>query len=326
MIMKIMPGRTRPRTATTSLDEARTRYLEYRATLGSTTQGLYATSRYTEDFVGWCHDRRVTVVQALTPELVADYPRWLYHYRQKNGRPLSVNSRLAKLVPLRGWLKWLARAHKSSAELLDALELPKSVCSLPRHLPTLQDVEAILASPSVDKPEGLRDRAMMELLFATGIRRMEIKGLQVDDVDLARRQVLIRSGKGQKDRMLPMGERAAFWVERYLRHARPTLSRNSAVLALFLGSHGRPLSLNWTSTIVAMHIRAALNGRPGSCHLLRHAVATMMLESGADIRYIQQLLGHAQLVTTQIYTQVAIGQLQRVHSQCHPWARSGTAD
>jgi integrase/recombinase XerD len=120
---------------------------------------------------------------------------------------------------------------------------------------------------------------------------------------------------------VPLGERAAHWLRRYLEEARPALARRPEEPAVFVGSGGRPLSLNWLSTLVGRHVRAALAGRPGSCHVLRHAMATMMLEGGADIRYIQLMLGHAQLVTTQIYTHVAIGRLQAVHATCHPYAR-----
>ncbi len=304
-----------------SLVEARLRYLEHRSMLGSTAQSLYAMERYTADFIAWCAPRQISHVNQLTREVLEDYPRWLYRYRQKNGRPLGVRSRLAKLVPLRGWFKWLARDGMMGFDLVARLELPASVRSLPRNLPSLQKVQAVLDHPDVNTAVGLRDRAMLELLFATGIRRMEIAQIQMGELDLHRHQLSVACGKGRKDRLVPIGERAAHWVRRYIGQARPLMKPGPRELTVFLGSGGKPLSLAWLSTVVSRHVHAALAGRAGSCHLLRHAMATMMLDGGADIRYIQLMLGHAQLVTTQIYTHVAIGRLQDVHARCHPSAR-----
>lgn len=304
-----------------SLEAARLLYIEHRSMLGSTAPGLYAIDRYTADFTAWCALREVTLVSEVTREVLAEYPRWLHRYRQKNGRPLEVTSRLAKLVPLRGWFKWLFRSGLMQFDPGEGLELPASVRSLPRNLPSLQDVQAVLAHPDVGTATGLRDRAMLELLFATGIRRMEVTQVQLGELDLHRQLLLVRCGKGRKDRMVPMGERATHWLHLYVEQARPALKPGPGEMAVFLGAGGRSLSLNWLSTLVSSHVRAALPGHAGSCHLLRHAMATMMLEGGADIRYIQLMLGHAQLVTTQIYTHVAIGRLQDVHARCHPSAR-----
>lgn len=304
-----------------SLAEARLRYLEHRSMLGSTAQSLYAMQRYTGDFIAWCTPRQITQVHELTREVLEEYPRWLHRYRQKNGRPLGVRSRLAKLVPLRGWFKWLARDGQMRFDLIERLGLPAYVRSLPRNLPSLQEVQAVLDHPNVNTAIGLRDRAMLELLFATGIRRMEVAQIQLGELDLHRHQLLVQCGKGRKDRLVPMGERATHWVRQYVEQARPLMKPKAGERTVFLGSSGKPLSLAWLSTIVSRHVRAALAGRAGSCHLLRHAMATMMLEGGADIRYIQLMLGHAQLITTQIYTHVAIGRLQDVHARCHPSAR-----
>ncbi len=175
-----------------------------------------------------------------------------------------------------------------------------------------------MALPDLSHPVGLRDRAMLELLYATGIRRMEVCGLEVTDVHLDKLRILVRQGKGGRDRMLPLGRRAAYWVGRYLQEARPMLSSQGTSATLFIGQGGAPLSLQWLSTVVSQYIGKAQLGKRGACHLFRHSMATLMLEGGADIRYIQAMLGHADLSTTQIYTQVAIDQLQRVHGATHP--------
>ena len=133
--------------------------------------------------------------------------------------------------------------------------------------------------------------------------------------------VLIREGKGGKDRLLPLGERALHWVSEYLERGRPQLAWNQDGKTLFLGAEGKALSPLWLSTLIARRVDAAEIGKRGGCHLWRHTMATLMLEGGADIRFIQAMLGHAEISTTQIYTQVAIRQLQRVHAMTHPGAK-----
>jgi integrase/recombinase XerD len=162
---------------------------------------------------------------------------------------------------------------------------------------------------------------MMEVLYATGMRRNELARLELGDIEAERGVVLIREGKGGKDRLLPLGERALHWVRQYLERARPALAWNADDKTLFLGNEGKPLHPMWLSTIIARRVDAVELGKRGSCHLFRHTMATLMLEGGADIRFIQAMLGHAELSTTQIYTQVAIRQLQQVHAMTHPGAQ-----
>jgi integrase/recombinase XerD len=178
-----------------------------------------------------------------------------------------------------------------------------------------------MALPEIGVPIGLRDRAMMEVLYATGIRRMEIAQLEVTDIDFERRVVLVRQGKGQKDRLVPLGERAAHWVRLYLDEARPQLAWNQQDATLFLGNEGNPLHPMWLSTVIRTYMDRAGVKKKGSCHVWRHTMATLMLEGGADIRYVQAMLGHTKITSTQIYTQVAIRQLALIHATTHPGAR-----
>jgi integrase/recombinase XerD len=150
---------------------------------------------------------------------------------------------------------------------------------------------------------------------------MEATRLELGDVDAGRCVVLIREGKGRKDRLLPLGERALHWVQQYLERGRPELAWNLNEPRLFLGNEGNPLHPMWLSTLVARYIERAELGKHGGPHLIRHTMATLMLEGGADVRFIQAMLGHAEMSTTQIYTQVAIRQLQLVHASTHPGAR-----
>jgi integrase/recombinase XerD len=249
------------------------------------------------------------------------YQRWLYHYRKQDGAPLSVNGQRCKLVPLRGFFRWLTRSAEIPANPAADLELPRKIKRLPRTVLTAEEAERVMAGVELDTPVGLRDRAMLEVLYATGIRRHEIARLDVSDIEAERGVMLIREGKGGKDRLLPLGERALYWVGQYLERGRPQLAWNAEDPTLFLGAQGQPLSPLWLSTRMAQRVDAAELGKRGGCHLWRHTMATLMLEGGADLRFIQAMLGHAELSTTQIYTQVAIRQLQAVHALTHPGAR-----
>jgi len=165
-------------------------------------------------------------------------------------------------------------------------------------------------SPTRSTPLGLRDRAMLELLYATGVRRAELAGLAVFDLDVERRALMVREGKGRKDRMIPTGERAVLWCERYLDEARPELAREPDNGFLFLSVTGAAIYEQNLSREITAYVRRSGVGKPGSCHLFRHTMATLMLEGGADIRYVQQMLGHADISSTQIYTRVSLRQLE----------------
>ena len=150
------------------------------------------------------------------------------------------------------------------------------------------------------------------------MRRLELVNLKLWDLDLERVTVTIRQGKGKKDRIIPMGDRAAAWVRKYLTESRPQLATEPDDKTVFLCHDGEPFSLDYLTEVVRDYVDAANLGKRGACHLFRHTMATLMLEGGADIRFIQAMLGHADLNTTQIYTHVAIRQLQEIHRATHP--------
>jgi integrase/recombinase XerD len=296
------------------------RFIEHRGIKGATESSLYNLERYIRDFIGWADERAVTHPEHVTQAVLERYQRWLYHYRKADGAPLSVASRRGKLVPLRAFFKWLTRSGQIPANPAAELDLPRQIRRLPRHVLSAAEVERVLAGADTSAPIGLRDRAMMEVLYATGMRRMEIAQLEIGDIDADKGVVLIREGKGRKDRLIPMGERALHWVQQYLDKSRPQLMWNLQDLTLFLGNEGHGLSPLWLSTIIARYVDKADVGKHGGCHLFRHTMATLMLEGGADIRFIQAMLGHAEISTTQIYAQVAIRQLLLVHAATHPGA------
>jgi integrase/recombinase XerD len=165
---------------------------------------------------------------------------------------------------------------------------------------------------------GIRDRAILEVLYSTGVRRSELAALAVFDWDRLRGAITVRQGKGGRDRVVPIGDRAAAWLAKYVDEVRPSLSREPDDGSLFLTDYGEPFEKNRLGDLVRRYLDYAGVKAPGSCHLLRHACATHMLENGADIRFIQALLGHADLSSTQIYTNVSILKLKEIHAATHP--------
>jgi integrase/recombinase XerD len=271
-------------------------------------------------FLDWCQERGITEPVDVTRTVLESYQRHVFHYRKKNGEPLGFTGQQARLVPLRVWFRWMARQHYILHNPASELELPRTGQRLPKQVLTAQEAELVLQQPNVQDVLGLRDRTLLETLYSTGMRRLELSRLRIDDLDLERGTVFIRSGKGNKDRIIPLGARAALWLRKYLDESRPSLASDPGDKTVFLSNAGEAFSLDHLSTLVRMYIAAANIGKQGSCHLFRHTMATLMLEGGADIRFIQAMLGHADLKTTQIYTQVAIRQLKQIHAATHPAA------
>lgn len=273
---------------------------------------------YLRAFIGWGFERGLTRPSQVDRPILERYQRHLFYHRKESGEPLTARTRHNHGVALRRWFQWLARQGHILYNPAAELELPKLERRLPKAILTAQEAEAVLAVPDVGTVTGLRDRAILETLYSTGMRRMELIGLSVGGVDVERGTVMIRQGKGRKDRMIPIGERALAWIAAYRDRARPELVTTHDDGTLFLTHLGQAMSPSWLSIRVQDLVDKAAIGKRGSCHLFRHTMATLMLEGGADIRFIQAMLGHAKLDTTEIYTQVSIRLLKAVHTATHP--------
>jgi integrase/recombinase XerD len=293
-------------------------YLEALRVKNYSEATIATREHYLREFTKWCAERSLLRPSEITKPTLERYQRWLYHYRQKNGQPLTFRTQHGRLVPVRAFFAWLCRQNHLLANPAADLELPRAEKRLPRHVLTAAEAERVIALPDVASPMGLRDRAMLEVFYSTGMRRMELLGLKLYDLDAERGTVFVRQGKGKKDRMIPMGERAFGWVQRYLEEGRPALALTPDDGTVFLTSAGQVFEAGRLTQIVRDYVTAADFGKKGACHLFRHTCATLMLEGGADIRFIQQLLGHEKLETTQIYAQVSIRMLKEVHTRTHP--------
>lgn len=289
-----------------------------------TLKGLRINVGY---FIVWCEERGLRRPEEITRAILEHYRLTIYHYRRSdNGEPLSLSSQHGRLSAIRVFFKWLAKHHHLLYNPASELEMPRYRKVLPRHILTVAEIEQVINVPDVDDTSGLglRDRTMLETLYSTGIRRAELVGLRIDDIDFARGTAFISQGKGKKDRVVPVGARALAWLDKYRYEVRPRYLDDEETVALFLSRHGEAMTGKQLSYIVKKAIDQANLERftethpNAACHLFRHACATHMLENGADIRFIQALLGHELLSTTQIYTRVSIGKLKEVHDKTHP--------
>ena len=268
---------------------------------------------YRRDLQGFARWRDRGDIAAAARAGLFDYLAW----RRREGYSPRSNSRL--LSALRAFYGWRLRQGLRADDPTALLEPPK----LPRLLPKAlaeADIDRLLAAADVDTPEGLRDRAMLELMYACGLRVSELVGLPAVAVNL-RQGVLRVLGKGGKERLVPLGEEAQDWLERYLARSRPALAGSQAPHELFLTARAQPLTRQAFWVLVKRHAAAAgIDPRRVSPHGLRHSFATHLLNHGADLRSLQMLLGHSSLSTTQIYTLVAREQLKRLHARHHPRA------
>ncbi len=273
-------------------------------------------------FLAWCQERGLDEPAEITRPILERYQRSLFYHRKANGQPLTFRTQNQRLRAVKGFFRWMARQnhilHNPASELL----LPRLDIRLPKYVLTAAEVEQVLQQSDAGTVEGLRDRAMLETFYATAMRRMELVNLKVWDIDQERGTVMIRQGKGKKDRHIPIGERALAWIAKYVADARPQLlMRTSDDGTLFLTQMGEPFDRKQLTKLVRRYLVKSGIGKVGGCHLFRHTVATLMLENGADVRVIQELLGHSQLSTTELYTRVSINLLKQVYAATHPAAK-----
>jgi integrase/recombinase XerD len=273
---------------------------------------------YIRAFLVWADARGLKYPTEVTKPILEAFQQHLFHYRKANGDPLSWSSQSKHLIDVRMFFEYLAKENHIPFNPASSLQLPKQPQKLPKAILTADEVERVLAQPDVTTPLGLRDRAIFETLYSTGIRRIEVVRLNIDDLDVERRILAVREGKNQKDRFVPIGTRALIWIAHYVERARDQLSINLRERALFITAHGERLNPDSLTNYGRAYIEAAGIEKPGSCHLFRHSMATAMLNNGASIRYLQALLGHSSISTTQIYTRVSLKKLLEIHGKTHP--------
>jgi len=295
-------------------------YLDHlRVERGLADNTLQAYRRDLELYRRYLDEHGIGVLGEATGQDVEAFVAWLARRTSQAGRPFAVSSIARTAVAVRGLHRYLAAEGATATDLAAELVTPRPGRRLPKAL-SIAEVERLLAAPLGEGPLAWRDRAMLEVLYGAGVRISELTGADLDDLDRVDRLVLVR-GKGDRDRLVPYGEPAADALERWLVQGRPGLDPRSP--ALFVNARGGRLTRQGVWKLVRSHAeRVGLAARV-SPHTLRHSFATHLLDGGADIRTVQELLGHASVATTQIYTEVSRAALREVYVRAHPRAGDG---
>ncbi|MEE6390354.1 site-specific tyrosine recombinase XerD [Microbacterium paraoxydans] len=298
------------------LDRALDAYLRHvtiERGLSAHTVGAYR--RDLEGYRDWLAAEGIDDTADITPAVVDRFVA-----DRASAEPAPAATSLARLQSsVRGWHRFLTREGIEADDPTGRLRPPKTPRRLPKAL-TIDQVERLLAAPSAEEPLGIRDRALLELLYATGARVSEAVGLDVDD--MAHGEVLRLRGKGSKERIVPVGSYARAAVDAYLTRVRPELAaKGRASARLFLGARGAPLSRQSAWLVIRSAAERAQLTAEVSPHTLRHSFATHLLQGGADVRVVQELLGHSSVATTQIYTHVSVDALRDIYATSHPRAR-----
>ncbi len=294
------------------------RFLQHNEIIHLTPRTIETRRINLRAFINWCDERGLAHPADITKPILERYQRHLFLKRKANGEPLSIVTQQGNILTVRAYFKWLTRSNHILYNPASELDIPRAPKSLPKDILTPREADLILNLPDVGTASGIKDRAIMEVLYSSGVRRLELCNLKVNDIHMERGTLMVVQGKGRKDRMIPIGERAIAWVRKYLEDVRPEFVTVDSNNYLFLNFKGEQTRANWLSNMVTRYMKKSKLGKKGSCHLFRHTMASLMLDNGADIRYIQMMLGHAKLETTQIYTQVSIGKLKEIHTATHP--------
>ena len=287
-------------------------FLEYlRVEKGLAANSVSSYQRDLGAFLAFLH-RQKKAIRSVRRETIRQYLRSLYE------RKLAPRSVARHLVTLRNYFRFLTHEGQLDEDPTGEVEAPRVGMTLPKYL-AASEVDVLLAQPDASTPRGSRDKAMLEILYATGTRVSELLGLRWEDFDV-NLGILRCRGKGSKERLIPVGKSALRTLESYMRDARPLLAKGKANPYLFLNHRGGKLSRVAFWMLIRDYGRKAQIATPLTPHVLRHSFATHLLERGADLRSIQLMLGHSDISTTQIYTHVVKERLKQVYQEHHPRA------
>ena len=294
------------------------RYIQDHAQKGFAPGTLRMYRAYNDEFLKFLReDEKLDDLRQVDREVISRFQSYLY----AEERGLCLRSQSFRLVALKGLFKWLERSGILFYNPTTHIDLPKRPEELPRNIFKEHEIQKLLDAVDVDTKMGLRDKAILEVLYATGVRSGELCNLTLYDVQKSYGTLSVKAGKGDKDRVVPLGEVALGYIEEYVDHARRKFPRADKEPWLFLTYRGTQMENRNIPPIVRKYAARAGFKRYSTAHMIRHTAATHMLRHGAPVRVIQEFLGHKKLETTQIYTQVEIKDLKKTHKRTHPRER-----
>ena len=274
-----------------------------------------------ERFSNYGGKQGIVSLKQLNVAFIEKYARYTHRSKNREGKPLSISRKITIFVSVKLFLEWLYKNGSIFLNLSDSLTILKPPFNLPRNIFTVKEIDKMIKAVDLQTNYGMRDRAILETFYSTGIRRLELAELKLADIDYDRQVLYVRKGKGGKQRIVPIGKRAMKWLELYLQDTRARLLKdNDDKGFVFVSNRSSRLCNAYLCMLISGYRKKAGIEKDGSCHSLRHSAATHMLKNGADIRYIQEMLGHERISTTYIYTHVDITDLKRVYQKTHPSA------
>jgi len=274
---------------------------------------------------------KLSDVQAVTSATVHDFQRWLFYQPTHRGGQRTVASQNRVLCGVKGFFTFLHEEGIITRNPAQTLTLAREPQTLPRNVLTPQEARKIIERPDTGTTLGYRDRTILEVLYATGLRKSELMSLTLADVNLEEELLRINGGKGAKDRVCPLSRIACSFLESYIKGIRPVLLGNRAsdggrhASALFISLRGRPVSKNALGALVEKYAKRAGVKKHVTCHLWRHSCATHLVKNQANLRHVQEILGHRSLATTERYLHLTITDLKEAHRKHHPREIAGRA-
>jgi integrase/recombinase XerD len=300
------------------LDFSLLKFTEYMKVNNFSERTVTSYSQNIRYFLNYLKEIGIQNIIEVDRKVITDYQSRVYLESYK-GKPLSPGTRQHRLTCIRTFYRYLIKAGIVNYDPLSFIDLPKIADELPRNILSKKEVGAILSQPDLETPLGIRDRAIMEIFYSTGIRTSELCNITLNDLDLRNSELKVK-GKNSKDRMIPLGEVVSDYLELYLKEARPKLA-DSSQLYLFVSRNNKKLRRFYVSTLIKSYADKAGIKKLITPHSFRHSFATHLLKGKADIRKIQELLGHSSITTTQRYTRVEISDLKQVLKRSHPRER-----
>jgi len=273
---------------------------------------------YLKHFSVYLRENGIHDIPSVTKDTIRRYQIHLYEKLNRKGSTDTVASQNVALRAIKSFFRFLTEENYLVADPARGVSYAREPKKLPRSILTQSEAKKILHAPDTKTVLGYRDRAILEVLYSSAIRRKELSDLLLQDIDTEEGLIRVNEGKGKKDRIVPLGKIACRYLENYIKAVRPSLIRHPYENHLFLSLRGTQLQRNDISIIARYYAEKSKIKKRVTTHTFRHTCATLMLRNKANIRHIQELLGHSSLNSTQIYTSVSIADLKEVHSKCHP--------
>ena len=310
---------TPPNNAPPALDVLVRRYQQHLETLNYSAETLKTQEVYFHRLAEFLAESKTTDPQAVTATLLTDFQRWLFYQPTHRGTARTVASQNRVLSTVKSFFAFLVREGYLSHNPAQALRLSKEPDALPKNILTPGEARRLIEAPDTHTLTGYRDRTLLEVLYATGIRKAELRNLTVDDVNLEEELLRVNRGKGGKDRVVPLTGIACQYLENYIKAIRPELLKGRDTDKLFISIRdGRPVGVHGIKLILNFYVRKLRLKKHVTCHLWRHSCATHLVKNNANLRCVQEMLGHKSLATTERYLRLTITDLKEAHHKFHP--------